>query len=297
MSVTSSQLSAVLHTLLELPLRRALVEHLLREAVIAAAVAAVSSGAAENDKMNILADVELIKESVGHALGSDKKASVHDVKRHLIARGQRGLAKEVAEFNVGKRAFAHPSRSLPARVSAAMGLAMETAGKAHAEDPLVAEDPWCDALSRRREERLKDKATSQPLQGSADALWARWRPSWSPAPASEQVDPPHPRAHDGDADAHGDEKEAETTAAAPAAVPTAEEGVYSEKSEGEGEDVRDLMAKLAEVHDMMAKFSEMQQDMIKRCKGEEEEEEQGIDVKPNERHDETAQEESTYFPP
>ena len=108
-------LASICHVVLELPVRRALTERLLRDAVTAAATAVVAQ-----TKTDLVEHVENIRELAAVALQMDKKPSIHEVKKQLTHAGQRDLVKEVHEVNTGRRAYAHTSRSLPQRVASAL---------------------------------------------------------------------------------------------------------------------------------------------------------------------------------
>ena len=74
---------AVWKDLFELPLRKACLEHVLHDAVVAASVAAVISCHSGESRYDLLEEVEKVKSFATDAMQLERKTSVHEVKKSL----------------------------------------------------------------------------------------------------------------------------------------------------------------------------------------------------------------------
>jgi hypothetical protein len=104
--VMQSRLDAVLNNILAMPVRRGLVEWLLKAAVEAAATAAVSSAGAQLERH------EPMKNLTG--------VSAVELQRELVSKGDRDLAKRARRQAQARHAAAHPDVGLVRDVLSAM---------------------------------------------------------------------------------------------------------------------------------------------------------------------------------
>ena len=116
----------MLNAILALPVRRCLVEHLLREAARAAAAAAATAAAGQVQTSEVPGDYERLCRSVGHALGLERSATAVELQRLLMQRGERGMARRVERAARARHLWAHPDPDLVREVLAVLGTAPET---------------------------------------------------------------------------------------------------------------------------------------------------------------------------
>lgn len=107
---------AVLCCILQLPVRRALIEALLRDAVRAAATAAAQRGGCSE----VLTSHERLCREAGAVLQLGRPAAAAEAQRALRARGQGELARRVERENRARRGLAHPDPDLHVEVTAAL---------------------------------------------------------------------------------------------------------------------------------------------------------------------------------
>ena len=99
----SSSFYCVLDDVLALPISKSLRDYLLQAAVTSAAREAIIAGGRVTAMEELLVGVEDVKAQAGRALGLAAKAPIGQVRKELVTRGHRALAKEVVEYNQGRR--------------------------------------------------------------------------------------------------------------------------------------------------------------------------------------------------
>ena len=152
----------LLGDILQLEVRRPLMEGLLHTAVKAAA-SAVTQMEGCSGKVEFLTEYEEIRLQAGKALGLQGKATPGRINHELVSRGCKELARDVDNVNRGRRAAAHPVRGMAEKVAAAV------AGKAMpaASEDLKEKHEWQDAPDTGSELNEEDETGS--LQSPADS--------------------------------------------------------------------------------------------------------------------------------
>ncbi|CAK0896179.1 unnamed protein product [Prorocentrum cordatum] len=141
--------AAVLEAIIAVPMRRALQEHLLRQAVATASTVAMGGGGvlmkgkkAPGSTDAVLSEFEAVLQGAGEALGLERKATSEDVRHALRAIGEESLAKDWAGFRAGRRALAHPK---PGLTNSVMSKLVRGHANSHSESDTTAEAPLTQA--------------------------------------------------------------------------------------------------------------------------------------------------------